>query len=256
MIEGLAQAIELSAHALWGGFIVFLRVSAALMALPALGEQVISVRVRLAIAVMLTLVVAPGATPLFEMPLITFGTFIHALATETIAGLFLGVILRLFIFAIQTAGSIAAQSTSLSQLMGAQGMDPLPAVGHILTMSALALMVTTGFHVKAAGFLILSYEILPALQFPDAAAIADAGRARVGQSFALAFSLAAPFVILSVLYNLTLGVINKAMPQLMVAFVGAPVITFGSIALLLLCAPFILVVWLNAVETFLANPFR
>ena len=69
------------------------------------------------------------------------------------------------------------------------------------------------------------------------------------------FSLAAPFVILSVIYNLTLGAINKAMPQLMVAFVGAPVITFGAIATLLVAAPFMLSVWLTAVEGFLVAPF-
>ena len=61
---------------------------------------------------------------------------------------------------------------------------------------------------------------------------------------------------MSVIYNLTLGVINKAMPQLMVAFVGAPVITFGAIALLLVSAPLLLSVWLQAFEAFLAAPFR
>jgi flagellar biosynthetic protein FliR len=164
--------------------------------------------------------------------------------------------LRLFIFAIQTAGAIAAQATSLAQLLGQTGMDPLPAIGHILTMAALALIMATGFHVKAAAFLVLSYEILPALQFPNPADVAEAGRHRVGQSFGLAFSLAAPFVILSVIYNLTLGVINKAMPQLMVAFVGAPVITFGAIALLLVSAPIMLTAWLQAFEGFLVAPFR
>ncbi|MFC3118840.1 flagellar biosynthetic protein FliR [Jhaorihella thermophila] len=38
----------------------------------------------------------------------------------------------------------------------------------------------------------------------------------------LPFSLSAPFVIASLLYNLTLGAINRAMPQLMVTLVGAP----------------------------------
>ncbi|MBV6635895.1 MAG: flagellar biosynthetic protein FliR, partial [Mameliella sp.] len=147
-------------------------------------------------------------------------------------------------------------STSLSQLMGQSGLDPLPAIGHILTTAALALMMATGFHVKAAAFLVLSYDLLPVMQFPNPADVAEAGRHRVGQSFALAFSLAAPFVLMSVIYNLTLGVINKAMPQLMVAFVGAPVITFGAIALLLVSAPLLLSVWLQAFEAFLAAPFR
>jgi len=60
---------------------------------------------------------------------------------------------------------------------------------------------------------------------------------------------------MSVLYNLALGVINKAMPQLMVAFVGAPVITLGAILLLFLAAPTMLGVWLSSLDHFMANPF-
>ncbi|MBW4981437.1 flagellar biosynthetic protein FliR [Mameliella sp. CS4] len=248
--------LDLLGGTLWTAFVVFLRVGAALAALPGLGEQVISVRVRLILALMLTAVVVPAVGAGLDLPPPGLGSFLRALATETLSGLFLGIMLRLFILAIQTAGAIAAQSTSLSQLMGQSGLDPLPAIGHILTTAALALMMATGFHVKAAAFLVLSYDLLPVMQFPNPSDVAEAGRHRVGQSFALAFSLAAPFVLMSVIYNLTLGVINKAMPQLMVAFVGAPVITFGAIALLLVSAPLLLSVWLQAFEAFLAAPFR
>lgn len=248
--------IDLLSTGLWALLIVFLRVAAALAALPGLGEQVVSMRVRIVIALVLTAIVAPAVIPELDLPAPGLGPLLQALATETVSGLFLGIMLRLFIIAIQTAGAIAAQSTSLSQLLGQSGLDPLPAIGHILTTAALALMMATGFHVKAAAFLVLSYDLVPALQFPNPADLAEAGRHQVGKSFALAFSLAAPFVILSVLYNLTLGVINKAMPQLMVAFVGAPVITFGAIALLLVAAPIMLTVWLQAFEGFLAVPFR
>ncbi|WP_136443322.1 flagellar biosynthetic protein FliR [Pacificoceanicola onchidii] len=256
MIAGLEDVVGLTAAGFWGGLIVFLRVAAAMFVLPGLGEQLLSVRVRLILSLALTAIVAPSVLNTIDLPAPSFGNFVGALMTETLSGLFLGLMLRLFIFAIQIAGSIAAQSTSLAQILGSQGLDPLPAIGHVLTIAALALLMATGFHVKAAAFLVLSYEILAPLQFPDPAAIADAGRQRIGQTFALGFSLAAPFVILSVLYNLTLGVINKAMPQLMVAFVGSPVITFGSIAMLFLCAPIILTVWLETVEAFLANPLR
>lgn len=256
MIAGLDQATILAMQGLWGGAIVFLRVAAAMSVLPGFGEQSLSVRIKGVLALLLTVVVAPAALPGIALPDPSLGALAHALATETLSGLFIGILLRLFVMAIQTAGSIAAQSTSLAQIAGAQGMDPMPAIGQVLTLAGLALLMATGFHVKAAAFLVLSYDLMPALQFPDASLVADAGRARVGQAFTLAFSLAAPFVILSVLYNLTLGVINKAMPQLMVAFVGAPVITFGSVAMLFLCAPLILSAWLEAFEAFLINPAR
>ncbi len=255
-MTNLLPLVESLSHSMWVSLIVFLRVAAAVSVMPAFGEQMISTRIRLIVALLLTVTVAPAISTELAIPDPNLFFFLRALATETLSGLFLGLMLRTFTLAIQTAGAIAAQSTSLSQLLGQSGLDPLPAVGNILAIAALALLMVTGFHVKAAAFLLLSYDILPALQFPIPADIAEAGSAQIAKCFALAFTLAAPFVVLSVLYNLTLGVINKAMPQLMVAFVGAPVITFGAIAFLLVSAPLMLTVWIHAMDGFLAAPFR
>ncbi|HBQ37312.1 MAG TPA: flagellar biosynthesis protein FliR, partial [Rhodobacteraceae bacterium] len=74
-------------------------------------------------------------------------------------------------------------------------------------------------------------------------------------AFALAFTLAAPFLIASLIYNVALGVINRAMPQLMVAFVGAPAITAGALFLMFLVMPLILVVWSDSLAHFFQNPF-
>ncbi|SMX26139.1 flagellar biosynthesis protein FliR [Pelagimonas phthalicica] len=252
----LLPLTELTMGSLWFYLLVFLRVSAAVSVMPAMGEQMISVRIKMVVALMMTAVVTPVVVAKFAGVEPSLSTFLQALATETLAGLFLGLALRMFMLAIQTAGAIAAQSTSLAQLLGQSGLDPLPALGNILAISALALLMVTGFHVKAIAYLVLSYEIMPAFTIPNPADVAEAGSQQVMRSFALAFTLAAPFVILSVLYNLTLGVINKAMPQLMVAFVGAPVITFGAIAFLLVSAPLMLTVWVQAMDRFLAAPFR
>ena len=165
------------------------------------------------------------------------------LLAEVIAGLSLGIALRLFILALQVAGSIAAQSTSLSQILGGSGVEPQPAFAHIMVVSGLALAV------------IGSYAVLPPGAFPTPSIIAEWGQGRISHAFALAFTLAAPFVIASFLYNLTLGVINKAMPQLMVAFVGAPAITAGGLILLVLSLPVLLAVWREGFELFLANLF-
>ena len=118
----------------------------------------------------------------------------------------------------------------------------------------MALAVITGLHVKAAELLILTYRILPFGYFLPGADVAEWGVAQVGYAFSLAFTLAAPFVLVSILYNLTLGVINKAMPQLMVAFVGAPLITAGGLFILFLSAPVMLQVWMNAVDAYLSDP--
>lgn len=237
------------------GFVVFLRIGATVAALPAFGERSIPARIRLGIIVAFTLIVAPAVAPTVEQALSGGVPAWSLLATEVIIGLALGLVLRFFILGLQIAGTIAAQSTSLSQIFGTAAMEPLPAIGHLMVVAGLALAALTGLHVQVVAAMIATYDVFPPGVFPNASILADWGVERVAQTFSLAFTLAAPFVIASFVYNLTLGVINKAMPQLMVAFVGAPAITLGGLVLLFLSMPAILSVWNEAFQSFLANPF-
>ena len=236
----------------WVGFVVFLRVAATVSLLPGFGEQTVPMRVKLVIALAFTLIVAPAIPN--QPPAASLGTLGTLVLTETLAGALMGLGIRLFILALQTAGAIAAQSTSLSQILGGAAIEPLPAMGYVLTVGAIALAVMAGLHVKAAQLLIHSYVLLPIGFFAGGSDVADWGLEQVAHAFELAFVLAAPFVLMSVLYNLALGVINKAMPQLMVAFVGAPVITAGGLMLLCLSAPLLLATWLEALNSFISNP--
>lgn len=235
------------------GVVVFFRVGAMMAVMPVFGERLIPGRVRLGLAVAFTVIIAPAVADGMP-PALSFLSLVGFLATETIIGLMLGIGLRLFILALQTAGAIAAQATSLSQILGGASVEPLPAIGHILTTAAFALAALSGLHITLTEFLVRSYSAFPAGSFPDAGNAAEWGVDQVAGAFRLAFSLAAPFVILSALYNLTLGVINRAMPQLMVAFVGAPVITFGGVFMLFLLAPMLLTIWYEALSGFFDNP--
>ncbi|WP_299684841.1 flagellar biosynthetic protein FliR [uncultured Tateyamaria sp.] len=249
-----ADIVALLEDSLWLGFLVFLRVAATVSLLPAFGEQSVPMRIRLMLGLAFTVIVAPAID--FALPEVTVGTLALFALTETVSGLLIGLGLRLFILALQTAGAIAAQSTSLSQIMGGAAIEPLPAMGYILTVGALALAALSGLHIKAAQLMILSYDILPVGLFAGGTDVAQWGIAQISRAFSLAFVLAAPFVLMSVIYNLTLGVINKAMPQLMVAFVGAPVITLGGLFILFLAAPSMLAVWLGALDQFMLAPFE
>lgn len=255
MNDILAALLTASQTGLAVGFVVFLRIGAAMAVMPAFGERSIPERVRLVLALTFTVIVAPAVSDKVA-PLAAQGTaLILMLLGEIVVGLTLGIALRLFVLALQIAGSIAAQSTSLSQIFGTAALEPLPAIGHVMVISGLALAVMTGLHVRLAEALIGSYNVLPPGQIPNPGVIADWGLARVAQAFSLAFTLAAPFVIASFIYNVALGVINKAMPQLMVAFVGAPAITAGGLILLFLSLPVLLSFWGDGLQRFLANPY-
>lgn len=256
MIEDLTATLSLAEGAAWSAFVVFLRVGAMMALLPAFGETVVPVRVRLALGLAFTAIIWPAiqaGLPAQPSGAIGLSGFVLA---ETGTGVFLGLVLRLFVITLQVAGTIAAQSTSLSQIFGGTaGADPLPAMGHVLLVAGLALAALLDLHVRVAQFLIFSYELIPAGHMISPQIVAEAGVAEIGHSFALAFTLAAPFLVASLLYNVTLGVINRAMPQLMVAFVGAPAITAGGLFLLLLTAPVIVGLWSEELFGFLRAPF-
>lgn len=237
---------------IWHGAIVFLRVSAMMSVLPAFGERTVPVRVKLVLAIVFTAIIAPAVSPV--MPVFTAGNLAFGAMAEIAVGLAFGMAIRLFVLALQVTGSIAAQSTSLSQILGGAAVDPMPAMGFVLIVAGLALAVMTGLHVQAARMLILTYMLVPAGQFPMAEDLSSWGVSVVAESFSLAFMLAAPFFVASMIYNLTLGVINRAMPQLMVAFVGAPLITAGGLFLLFAAAPVILSVWVEALLQFMSAP--
>lgn len=247
----IAQLAELSGLAegfVWHAALVFLRVGAAVALFPALGEQMVPQRVKLAAALAVTLVVAPAVPP--EPP----PGLLLPFAGEAAAGLVLGFGLRLMILGLQTAGTIAAQSVSLAQMFAGTGPEPQPIVANLLVLAGLALFVAMGGLERAVALLILSYDLMPPGHLPSAADLADWGLGRIASVFALAFGLAAPFVLAALLYNLALGAINRAMPQLMVSFVGAPALTLGGLALLALAAPVLLGVWRAAMQAALAAP--
>lgn len=245
----LQQATGTGAAALWPAVLVFLRVGAAMALLPAFGEQAVPQRFRLVLALAFTAVVAPAVWP--DLPA---EAQLSAFVTEPLAGLLLGAALRLFVLALQTAGSMIAQATSLAQVFGGAA-EPQPTAGHLLTMAGLALAVMAGLHVRLAEALILSYRVIPPGSLPAAADVAGWGTRQVAQAFALAFTLAAPFTLAALIYNLALGFINRAMPALMVSMIGAPALSAGGLALLAVCLPLLLPVWRTALEQFLAAPF-
>lgn len=255
MSSELLSFVEAYQTLLWHGFTIFLRIGAVMSVLPAFGEQSVPVRVKLALALAFTLVVTPALPPTQPFAITSFQTVIPFLLTEPIIGLTVGLGFRFFVIALQTAGVIAAQALSLSQILGGSAVDPMPALGQVLVVAGLALAVMTGLHVQVVHAIVLSYTLLPAGHFPDPSDLSSWGVAQIGKSFSLAFSLSAPFLIVSFLYNLTLGVINRAMPQLMVAFVGAPAITLGALVLLMLLAPVMLTAWIEALRVFSENPF-
>ncbi|MFT3687644.1 flagellar biosynthetic protein FliR [Paenirhodobacter sp.] len=253
MNEALAALLTEARGFLAGAFFVFLRVGGVMALMPAFGERLIPARVRLVLTFAFTLIVSAGLEPAVTAGL---GPLSFGLLGEAVIGLMIGLMLRLFVLALQTAGAIIAQSISLSQMFGGTDGQPQPAVGNMLLLAGLAAAVHLGLHVKLASLMIESYAAMPPGRLPDADLVRAWGLSGVRSTFSLGFSIAMPFVLAGLIYNVALGAINRAMPQLMVSFVGAPALTFGGLVLLAIALPTGVMLWIGQFEAFLASPFQ
>ncbi|MEO0387370.1 MAG: flagellar biosynthetic protein FliR [Pseudomonadota bacterium] len=255
MWDLVASLVDFTEATLMAAVLTFARTAAIIGLAPAFGEQLIPMRVRLGAALAFTALVFPMVDPTPLGGPWPVQRFAGALLAEVAIGLVIGLGFRLLVMALQLAGAIAAQTTALAQIAaGSVAPDPMPAIGNVLVLGGLAIAMSLDLHLKLIHGIVLSYEVVGFGATLPASDTARWGLSRAVEAFALAFSLAAPFVLAAFLYNVALGAINRAMPQLMVAFVGAPAITGATLLLLMLAGPLILVEWLGTLDRALSAP--
>ncbi|MEO0911629.1 MAG: flagellar biosynthetic protein FliR [Pseudomonadota bacterium] len=255
MYDLVAALVDFSEAAFMAAVLTFARVAAIVGLMPGFGEQFIPARIRLAAALAFSVIVFPMLDQAALAGPWTALRFGGAILGEVAVGLVIGLGFRLLVMALQLAGSIAAQTTALAQIAaGGVAPEPMPAIGNVLVLAGLALAMVLDLHLKAVEAIVVSYDVVGFGGVLSGSDIAEWGLSHAVRAFALAFSLAAPFVIAAFLYNVALGAINRAMPQLMVAFVGAPAITGATLILLFLAGPLMLAVWSDRLDMALALP--
>ncbi|MEM7424409.1 MAG: flagellar biosynthetic protein FliR, partial [Pseudomonadota bacterium] len=117
---------------------VFTRVSAVMFFLPGIGERSVPMRVRLAIALSIAVLLSPVIVALEPRSPETVAALASMLGAEALCGLLIGFAFRITIFALQTAGTIAAQHLSVAQMFGAGvAPEPEPTIATMLGMAGI-----------------------------------------------------------------------------------------------------------------------
>lgn len=254
-MEGMLAPFVAEAEALvlvYAG--VFSRISAALAVLPGIGERAVPVRVKLGVALGLALLLAPmvahRSMPVPATPLELLGLIL----AEAAAGLVIGLAFRFLVMALQIAGAVAAQHVGVAQLFGGIAAEAEPSIATLLGLAGTVLAMMAGLHVALVAALAELYAVLPFGTPLSGAMAAEWGAGRVAETFALGVSLALPFVVAGFLYNLALGAMSRAMPQLLVSLVGAPFVAGLGFAVLWLSTPSIMGFWGETMSRVFADP--
>ncbi len=245
-LSGFSEYVAPYLTAVFPIIAIFARMSLFLFLIPGIGELAVSARMRLVTGFLLTWLLVPLVLPPLDYSSLTLTMGVLLIVKEAIYGAFLGFALRLTIFVLQLLGTIASQALSLSQPLG-QGIttEPNTTISTLLMMVGVTLLMTYDFHIEAFRILYRSYEVFPLGSAPDFDKIAFSLTQKAMGVFEISVTLAFPFILLNFIYNLLLGFVNRAMPQLMVSFVGMPAITGVGLALLALGSSALLLAWMK-----------
>src|SRR5512144_3252570 len=141
--------------------LVFARIGAMVMLLPGLGEVNIPTRVKLSIALLLTLIILPLHRSAYHVDMGSLTALLVLMLHEIAIGIVLGATARVTLSALQVAGSVIAQQmglgfvTSVDPTQGQQGV----LVGNFLTMLGVTLLFATDSHHLVIAALNDSYAI-------------------------------------------------------------------------------------------------
>src|SRR3981189_3593170 len=204
--------------------LVFARIGAMVMLLPGLGESNIPVRIKLGIALLLTLVILPLHRAAYQIDMQSITPLLVLMLHEIVIGVVLGATARVTLAALQVAGSVIAQQLGLGFVTSVdptQGQQAL-VVGNFLPILGVTLLFATDSHHLVIAALNDSYSIFSPGEMMSSGDVADLATRAFAAAFRIGMQLSAPFLVFGLVFNIGLGVLARLMPQMQVYFVGVP----------------------------------
>ncbi len=214
------------------------RVLALMATAPVLSHQAIPTRVKIAIAMAITMAIAPVVnspplTGLLEARGLVF------LAHNILVGLSLGFAVRLVFVAIELAGQLIGLQIGLSfaGYFNPDSGEGQNAVSNFMAMLALLIFLSIDGHLMLLYALVDSFRLFPpgtagALPIEPLTLVRSAS-----DVFAIAMTISLPILAVMLLVNVVLGLMARVAPQLNLFAVGFPLTVLAGLAALTLFLP-------------------
>ncbi|MFO8155967.1 MAG: flagellar biosynthetic protein FliR [Pseudomonadota bacterium] len=231
------MVIESGEITAWVGSLMwpFIRVSAMLFAAPLIGTPYVQVRIRVLLALLITIVLAPNLDPMPTYDPASVMVLLVALQ-QVLIGLAMGLVLQLVFSAIVIGGQIMALQMGLgfASMVDPQTGTQVPMVSQIYLLAGMLVFLAFDGHLIIIEVLADSFTAIP-VGFEGLTAEAYRLVAEWGSHmFAGAVLMAIPVVASLLVVNIAFGVMTRASPQLNIFAVGFPVtmtIGFGVMIL-------------------------
>lgn len=230
--------------------LTFVRIGAAITIMPGVGDTFTPTHIRLYIALGLSLVMAPTVAPYLPSPIPQTAALFVLIVMEFIVGLFIGTVARIFMVALDTAGMLISMSSGLgnAQIFNPSSQAQGSLIGAFLSVTGVVLLFATNLHHLLFMGLVDSYNMFPIGSVPDAGSMAELVSRGIAGSFKIGLQLAVPFMIVSMLIYIGMGVLSRLMPQIQVFLLALPLQILLSLVVMSLTISAIMLFWLRSFE--------
>lgn len=218
----MPDEFTINGYALTAG-LVFARILPIVVFTPLFGGDIASRRFRMGIAILLSLTFALAIGPLDEPG---WAIWTSLLLKEILIGATLALGIVVIFQAFTAAGAVIdlARGASIATLLDPLSRQQTPITGVFLSLFALVVFLSLGGYAMVIGALLDTFVLCPPGEPAPAALMAPDATMRIvglmGELFALAVRLAAPVLLVILLLDVSLGLINRAAPQIQVFFLG------------------------------------
>lgn len=241
---------QLATSNLFQFFMVFARLGSAIMLLPGFGEAYVPPRVRLVFALTVSAALMPMISDRLPALPAGMGDFIGLLLLEIGIGIFFGMIVRIILLGVQTAGGVVALQIGIASALVSDPTTQQQAAvtGNFLLALTIVLIFATGLDHMTLKGLAGTYAIFPPGQVPPMSDVADHASRIVADSFAVAIAMAAPFLVYGMVFAVALGLLARLMPTLQVFFIAMPMQILVGFALMAVSLTGMMLFFLSSYE--------
>ena len=216
--------------------LMFARIGTIIMLLPAFGDANVPPRIRLMIGLSFTFVMYPLASSFYGPAPDSFLALTPMIGGEVVVGLLIGGIARLFMSALQVAGTAMSFQMGLSY---AQSFDPTQGIqgailGSFISVIAVTLIMVTNTHHLFLTAVRDSYTLFKPGNLPALGEFSQLAVDTVASSFKVGVQLTAPFLVFGLIFYLGIGILSRLMPQVQIFFVAMPANILLGLTLLML----------------------
>ncbi len=224
--------------------LIFARVSIAISLCPFLGGKGTSGRIKVGLAVVISVLLFGNVAP-SPLEALSTVTFMCLLIKEVIIGATLGLFTQIVFHSIQMAGAMIDYARGMSQatLFAPQLETNTSLLGHLQFQASLVLFLLLNGHLSFLRALGQSYYTLPIFSFPafsgGIVGVTDQAAHYTAESLLIAVQLSAPALLALFLVDVSFGMLGRVASGLNVHNESQPVKAMVGLAIVLLALAYI-----------------